>query len=333
MQETHSQVDESFSASIDPQAAQHWSRIASASSAAPWLHDEVALRLQDRIELVQLPPIQAWANWQYPFGRVALHDALQARWPQAQAYAPGHTANATSKTIAARADFSTENVENTLKTSSSRARQWLEKLLPASAASKHQTTASPALLPLAPPPLGVELIVANMLLHSSANPGQLLRTWHASLATGGLLFFTCLGPESLQPLQQIYKRLGWPVPMQRFVDMHDWGDALVNTGFATPVMEMERLDLSYSSPQALLAELRELGRNLHPKRFASLRGRQWYAQLLAEIESLRSTDGRIHMPVEIIYAHAFKPAPRTADSGETLIQLDQLRRNLPQSKK
>lgn len=46
--------------------------------------------------------------------------------------------------------------------------------------------------------------------------------------------------------------------------MHDWGDMLVHSGFAEPVMDMERITLTFATPQRLLQELRELGRNFHP---------------------------------------------------------------------
>ena len=54
---------------------------------------------------------------------------------------------------------------------------------------------------------------------------------------------------------------------------------LVQSGFAEPVMDMERITLSYSTPELALAELRGLGRNLHVGRFAGLRGRLWHQQL------------------------------------------------------
>jgi malonyl-CoA O-methyltransferase len=155
-----------------------------------------------------------------------------------------------------------------------------------------------------------------------------MQSWHDSLATGGVLFFSCLGPDTLKPLQQIYARMGWPAPLQRLVDMHDWGDALVTTGFATPVMEVEHLTLTYSSPLALLAELRLLGRNLNPHRFAALRGRAWLAQLQTELETLRAADGRIHLPIEVIYGHAFKPEAQRTAQGENIVSLEQLRKNM-----
>jgi malonyl-CoA O-methyltransferase len=110
--------------------------------------------------------------------------------------------------------------------------------------------------------------------------------------------------------------------------MHDWGDMLVEAGFAEPVMDMERITLTFSSPAHLLAELRGLGRNLHPQRFAGLRGRQWHAELQAQINQ-RLPDpaqpGRLRLGFEIIYGHAFKPAPRMAVRPQTSVSLDDFR--------
>jgi malonyl-CoA O-methyltransferase len=104
--------------------------------------------------------------------------------------------------------------------------------------------------------------------------------------------------------------------------MHDWGDMLVQAGFAEPVMDMERITLTWESPTALLAELRELGANLHPDRFAGLRGRGWRAGLDAAIaRSLRAADGRLALTFEIIYGHALKPQPRVRVATESAVSL------------
>ena len=110
--------------------------------------------------------------------------------------------------------------------------------------------------------------------------------------------------------------------------MHDWGDMLVHAGFAEPVMDMERITLSYSSAERLLEELRGLGRNLHAQRFAGLRGRRWHADLQAQITQRLadpSTPGRLRLEFEIIYGHAFKPQPRIAVRPQTSVSLDDFR--------
>jgi len=110
--------------------------------------------------------------------------------------------------------------------------------------------------------------------------------------------------------------------------MHDWGDMLVHAGFAEPVMDMERIVLTWPTAEAALAELRTLGRNLHRARFPGLRGRTWHRTLrraLPDVALSAEGAGRIALTFEIIYGHAFKPAPRVALAAESAVSLREMR--------
>jgi malonyl-CoA O-methyltransferase len=112
--------------------------------------------------------------------------------------------------------------------------------------------------------------------------------------------------------------------------MHDWGDMLVQAGFAEPVMDMERIELTFATPQRLLQELRELGRNLHVGRPAGLRGRAWLGRLHEALAELAVPDqgGQLKLTFEIVYGHAYKPAPRLKVAPQTSISLDDMRHQL-----
>jgi malonyl-CoA O-methyltransferase len=170
------------------------------------------------------------------------------------------------------------------------------------------------------------MLWSNMLLHLRADPEALMREWHAALAVDGFLMFSCLGPDTLRELRTLYAALGWPPPAHEFTDMHDWGDMLVHGGFAEPVMDMERITLAFETPQRLLQELRELGANLHPERFAALRGRGWRGRLeQALAQRLRAADGKLALTFEIIYGHALKPLPRPRMGEESAVALSDMR--------
>ena len=181
-----------------------------------------------------------------------------------------------------------------------------------------------------------ELVWANMLLHHQADPAEMLRRWHQSLAVDGYLMFSCLGPDTLGELRELYARAGWPPPSAPFTDMHDWGDLLLEAGFAEPVMDMETIRLSFETPARLVAELRELGRNLHPQRPQGLRGRRWRDELFARMlmELARPDEqGRLVLRFEIVYGHAFKAATRHRVAPESAIGLDEFRSALRERKK
>jgi malonyl-CoA O-methyltransferase len=107
--------------------------------------------------------------------------------------------------------------------------------------------------------------------------------------------------------------------------MHDFGDMLVHAGFADPVMDQETLTLRWSSPRALLTELRAMGGNTAPDRAPGLRTPRWRDRLERELESLAAPDGTLGLSFEVAYGHAFKAAPRLRAGEATTVSLDDMR--------
>jgi malonyl-CoA O-methyltransferase len=263
---------------------------------SPWLHEEVARRMEERLAWIKLQP-QSWVHWAPVHGGLQAHALLAKRYPAAQCF----MAEAHEK----RADYASKSI----------AKPWWQPTRWTGGATRFG----------APPEGASQMLWANMALHMSADPQDLIAQWHRALAVDGFVMFSCLGPDTLQELRSIYQALGWPAPSHEFTDMHDWGDMLVAAGFAEPVMDMERITLTYQTPQRLLAELRELGRNLHPQRFQGLRGRQWQQQLLDEIARRP-----LQLTFEVNYGHAFKPLPKLPMRPETVLSLTQMRETLSQ---
>jgi malonyl-CoA O-methyltransferase len=278
---------------IDPVAAARWERVAPAAS--PWLHEEVGRRMEERLEWIRRSP-RAWADWEPVRGGLQAHALVAKRYPQALVHAV--------EPQPSRAAVARERL----------ARPWWRRF------------GGPGPVWGAPPAGSVEMLWSNMHLHSAAEPQALMRQWHEALAVDGFLMFSCLGPDTLRELRALYAALGWPPPGPAFTDMHDWGDMLVQGGFAEPVMDMERITLAYETPDRLLQELRELGTNLHPQRFPALRGRGWKARLRQALDAqLRGPDGRLTLTYEIIYGHALKPLPRARVGEQTSVPVDDLR--------
>jgi malonyl-CoA O-methyltransferase len=102
--------------------------------------------------------------------------------------------------------------------------------------------------------------------------------------------------------------------------MHDFGDQLVEAGFSTPVMDMEVITVTYDTAQALLADVRALGGNPLATRRRGLVGRAGWARMLAALDGQRRADGKFALTFEVIYGHAFRPAPRVTTAGEAIIR-------------
>jgi malonyl-CoA O-methyltransferase len=98
-------------------------------------------------------------------------------------------------------------------------------------------------------------------------------------------------------------------------------------------MDMERITLTWETPQRLLEELRELGANLHPARFPALRGRGWKQRLLEELGGcLRQPDGRLALTFEIVYGHALNPGRKVRMGEQSAVSLDDMRAMLQSGK-
>lgn len=172
--------------------------------------------------------------------------------------------------------------------------------------------ADPEQLPLAP--ASVDLIWSTLALHRSARPEAQIAEWYRVLRPQGLLCFSCLGVDTLRELRPLGAR------MMEFPDMHDIGDLLVSQGFAEPVMDTERLRVTWRNAETLLAEVRAWGGNALKGRFRGLLTPRHRREWLAAIETLRGDDGLIGLSVEIIYGHAWCPPIKKLPAGLAPLQ-------------
>lgn len=281
---------------LDPIAVARWQRIAPLTS--PWLHEEVASRMLDRLQWIKLQP-QAWAHWGAVRGGLQHHQNLVEKYPKSTCFVVETQLN--------RAQAAAKNIAKSWWKPSG----WFGKV------ARFE----------APPPGSVDMLWANMALHETPDPQALLAQWHGALTVGGFLMFSCLGPDTAIELREVYRQLGWPPAGHDLTDMHDWGDMLVAAGFAEPVMDMERITLTFETPERLLNELAGLGRNFHPARFAGLRGRAWRARLKTELAQhlTHEPDGRLSLTFEVIYGHALKPTPKIKVSALSAVSVQDMR--------
>ncbi len=281
----------------DPAALARVQRRLLSQSSPPWLHAEVARRMAERLPLIRLQP-PCVLDWCAGLG--ASRTLLERAYPQARVLAVEPTPSTREATARALQ----------LPWWSPRRLQGMPEVLLADEVGAERA----------------HLLWANMVLHGSSDPLSTLRRWQQATAVNGFIMFSTLGPGSLAGLRALYARLHWPPPHAPFVDMHDLGDMLVEAGFADPVMDQETLRLTWPDGKALLTELRGLGANVHPQRMDGLRTPRWYQALLAGLQELAGADGRPALEFEIVYGHAFKPAPRARVAAVTTVAAADLQR-------
>ncbi|HHJ36422.1 MAG TPA: malonyl-[acyl-carrier protein] O-methyltransferase BioC, partial [Gammaproteobacteria bacterium] len=134
------------------------------------------------------------------------------------------------------------------------------------------------------------------------------------LKPGGLFVFSTFGPDTLKELRSSWASVDSKNHVNQFIDMHDIGDALMHDRFAEPVMEAEILTLTYDSVDEIMHDLKAIGANVTAKKSGvgpernGLSGRSVLQRVRQSYEQFREND-LLPVSYEIIYGHAWKPAP------------------------
>jgi malonyl-CoA O-methyltransferase len=269
---------------------------------ADFLRREIASRMHERLQLVKVNPLRVLDAG---CGTGPDLPTLQKSYPAAQILGVD---TSPAMIAAARGQAAKSGLS-----------QLIGKLLPAKSGIDY-LCADMADLPLARN--NVDLVWSNLALHWHPQPDRVFGEWHRVLKVGGLLMFSCFGPDTLQELRTAFADVDLAPHTLPFVDMHDFGDQLVEAGFAEPVMDMEKITVTYDTAEKLLADARALGGNPLQTRRKGLLGKQAYQRMLQGLEKQRRADGKLALTFEVIYGHAFRPAPRVTSSGEAIIRFD-----------
>lgn len=178
-------------------------------------------------------------------------------------------------------------------------------------------------LPLAD--AGVDLIYSNATLQWCNDLRRTFGECLRVLRPGGLLLFTTFGPDTLWELRDAWATADGHSHVSPFPDMHHVGDALVQARFANPVMDAERLTVTYEKARDLMRDLKILGaHNATSARSRGLTGRRRLIAVEQAYETHRR-EGRLPASYEVVYGHAWAPEqPRM--EGTVAIPVDTIRR-------
>jgi len=175
-----------------------------------------------------------------------------------------------------------------------------------------------------------DLVVSNMLLPWIFDAQPLMRELNRVLAPKGAVFLSTAGPDTLIELRRAWSAIDEDHYMNAFFDMHDIGDLMVSAGIAEPVVDTERLTITYASVDALLLELSGLGfLNVLSGRRKGLTASTVKSRLAQHF--VTNDDSRIDVTLELIVAHGWHGKPRerpqNSDSPqEVFFSLEKLRR-------
>lgn len=278
------------------QVQRNFARAASCYDEVAIVQREVGARMLERLDYVRIEPERVL---DLGCGTGASLTALHERYPGA---------------LLIGADLS----EPMLRVGQ-RQRSRLRWLLPFLRGNRPPLVAAEATaLPLKP--LSIGLLWSNLMLHWLDDPLPAFREAHRLLEVGGLLMFSTFGPDTLKELRTSFG--DGHIHTQRFTDLHDYGDMLLECGFADPVMDAEVLTLTYTSFDDLLNDLRRSGSACAMQaRRRGLMGRSTWAAARAAYDQL-ARDGRLPATAEVVYGHAWKAQPKKSADGRTIVRFD-----------
>ena len=160
-----------------------------------------------------------------------------------------------------------------------------------------------------------ELIISLFDLQSDDNIPETLMQYRKHLAADGLLLIAFLGGDTLTEFRQSLYAADQQIlggATARIYPMVDYSQAamlLGRTGLALPVVDMDRVTVSYGKLSSLVSDLRDLGlSNILAARDARALSRTWLSRLTEVYASqFARQDGKLTATFEIVWMTGWAP--------------------------
>lgn len=167
-----------------------------------------------------------------------------------------------------------------------------------------------------------DLVLANLVL-PWCRPDRFFAEAARVLGDGGALMFATLGPDSLREVRAAFAAEDARIHVHAAFDMHDLGDLAMAAGLAEPVLDTDRLTVTYGDIAGLVRDLRSAGAvNVAGGRRRTLTGANRWRRFAAR---LTPPAGRLAVTVELILGHAWGRGPRPP-RGEIRVPIERIRR-------
>ena len=167
----------------------------------------------------------------------------------------------------------------------------------------------------------IDVVFSNLMLPWVGDPGDVFDEVARVLQENGLFAFSTLGPDSLLEIRDAWRAVDDGEHVGNFRDMHDVGDALVRAGLRDPVLDVDRLSVSYRSAEALFRDLDAAGaRNCLHNRRPGLTGRGRFRRF---VDTLFAAGETRALTLELVYGHCWGAGSHRR-GGDVLIDADRI---------
>lgn len=169
----------------------------------------------------------------------------------------------------------------------------------------------------------VDLIVANLVLPWCL-PQAVFAEAARVLVPGGLLAFSTFGPDTLSELRRAWAAVDDRIHVHAFFDMHDLGDLALAAGLAEPVLDVDRVEVTYGDVGSLVRDLRGSGSvNVAAGRRSTLTGASRWRGFVQRLAGSGPGE-RFGITVELVFGQAWGRAPRAARGTQVEVRISDI---------
>ena len=271
-----------------PQVRRAFDRAASTYDQAAALQREVGSRLAESLDYLDDPSLARSApGLVVDVGSGPGHQAaaLQARWPKARVVA---------------VDIAPGMLAQVRGQGGRRLNPFVRRPEPVCADARA--------LPLAD--RSVDVLFSNLCLQWVEDLAGVLAGFRRVLKPEGMLLVSTFGHDTLVELRSAFAAADGAPHVSPFVQIGQFGDALIEAGFKDPVLDRDVFHGAEPDMASVMRNLRELGAtNALAGRRRTLTGRGRFQRAHEAYDALRAPNGTLPVTWEVIYAQAWGPPP------------------------
>ena len=168
-----------------------------------------------------------------------------------------------------------------------------------------------------------DLIISSLTFHWATDLyGTFLKT-HQLLKNNGCFLFSSIGPDTLFELRAALNKVDSSERVNRFIDMHHYGDALLKIGFSDPVVDNEKIIVEYKSFSDVLKSLKKIGANTVEKVSDKKLSKNNYRTARDSYKMNKNTNYPV--TYEVLYGLAWKKTPSNPKINEDVIPIKKIK--------
>ncbi|WP_433580822.1 methyltransferase domain-containing protein [Candidatus Profftella armatura] len=156
-----------------------------------------------------------------------------------------------------------------------------------------------------------DVIWCNLSIFWNLQLKKIFYEWFRVTKNNGLIIFSCFGLNTLKELNSILlkEKLKYNIsPLLPLVDIYNLGNILIDIGFIDLVIDIEKIVVTYTSPQKMLIDIQSLGGDLFKIYNKNFFSKNFYHKIIKKLLiKYLNLNKKISLTYEVIFIHAFKP--------------------------